>query len=120
MSGVAVAPSAVVIGAVKVFNIVVTLIEMKVEVFAAVGAFQQTGEDAALGVFHGGLFTGAAHLLHLFPSSPVNDRLVNTPKDSTVFLAVFNTLFMLVAFGIGLKVDDIAAVFLQRDNFLDG
>ena len=58
--------------------------------------------------------------LYLFPSGPINDGLVNIEEDRPVFLRVFDPLFHLVGFGVAFEVDDIAAVFLQGENFLDG
>ena len=41
-------------------------------------------------------------------------------EDGSVFLRVFNAPFHFVGFGIALEVNDISAVFLQGENFLDG
>ena len=41
-------------------------------------------------------------------------------EDGPVFLRVFNAPLHLVGFGVAFEVDDIAAVFLQGEDFLDG
>ena len=41
-------------------------------------------------------------------------------EDRPVFLRVFDPLFHLVGLGVAFEVDDIAAVFLQGEDFLDG
>ena len=41
-------------------------------------------------------------------------------EDGPVFFRVFNTALHLIRLGIALEVNDIAAVFLQGKDFLDG
>ena len=105
----------------EILDVVVFLVEVEVEITAALGAFQPPGEHARL-LGNSRLLTACTflHGLHLFPCSPVNDRLMDIEKDSSVFLGIFNAPFHFVGFGIALEVNDIAAVFLQGENFLDG
>ena len=113
-------PGVVVVTA-KKLDVVVALVEMKIEVAAALRAFQQTGEHAGfLGDCRALTPCAAFQLLHLFPSGPVNDGLMDIEKDRPVFLRIFNPLFYLVGFGVAFEVDNIAAVFLQGEDFLDG
>ena len=58
------------------------------------------------------------HALRLFPSSPVNDRLVDIRENSLVFLRIFNSAFHFIGFGVRLEVDHVTAVFLQGEIFL--
>ena len=58
------------------------------------------------------------HGLYFFPCGAVDDGLVDIEKDGSVFLRVLNAAFDLVGLGVALEVDDIAAVFLQGENFL--
>lgn len=105
----------------EILDVVVFLVEVEVEIATALGAFQPPGEHAWL-LGNGGVLAAGSflHGLHFFPCGPVNDRLMDIEKDSSVFLRVFNAPFHFVGFGIALEVNDISAVFLQGENFLDG
>lgn len=99
-------------------DVVITVVEMEIEVAAALGAFQQARENAGFLRNRGALVAGSFYKpLHLFPCRPVNDGLVDVEEDRPVFLRVFNAAFYLVGFGIAFEVDDIAAVFLQAEDF---
>lgn len=91
---------------------------MKIEIAAALWAFQQAGENAGLLRNRRPLTAGAVYnALHLFPCGSVNNGLMHIEKDGSVFFGSFDAAFYLVGLGIALKVDDIAAVFLQTENF---
>ena len=102
-------------------DVVVVLVEVEIEVAAALRAFQQAREYAGL-LRDRGLFAARPFLerLHLFPSLAVNDSLMDIEEDRPVFLRVFDLLFHLVGLGVAFEVDDIAAVFLQGEDLLDG
>lgn len=102
-------------------DVVVVLVEVEIEVAAALRAFQQAREYAGC-LRDRGLFAARPFLerLHLFPSLAVNDSLMDIEEDRPVFLQVLNPFFHLVGLGVAFEVDDIAAVFLQGEDLLDG
>ena len=102
-------------------DVVVVLVEVEIEVAAALRAFQQAREYAGL-LRDRGLFAARPFLerLHLFPSLAVNDSLMDIEEDRPVFLRVFDPLFHLVGLGVAFEVNDIAAIFLQGEDLLDG
>ena len=78
-------------------DVVVVLVEVEIEVAAALRAFQQAGEYA--GLLRDRVFFAARPFLerlHLFPSLAVNDSLMDIEEDRPVFLRVFDPLFHLV------------------------
>ena len=102
-------------------DVMVILIKMEVQIATTLGTLHHAGKNAWL------LGNGRAlapcpgfQRLYLFPSRPINDGLVNIEEDRPVFFRVFNAAFHLVGLGISLEVDNIAAVFLQGKDFLDG
>lgn len=117
----ALAITGVVILATEKLDVVVVLVEVEIEVAAALRAFQQAGEYAGL-LRDRGLFAACPFLerLHLFPSLAVNDGFMDIEEDRPVFLRVFDPLFHLVGLGVAFEVNDIAAVFLQGEDLLDG
>ena len=102
-------------------DVVVVLVEVKIEIAAALRAFQQAGEYAGC-LRDRRLFAACPFLerLHLFPSLAVNDGLMDIEKYRPVFLRVFDPLFHLVGLGVAFEVDHITAVFLQGEDLLDG
>ena len=102
-------------------DVVVVLVEVEIEVAAALRAFQQAREYAGL-LRDRGLFAARPFLerLHLFPSLAVNDSLMDIEEDRPVLFRVLNPLFHLVGLGVAFEVNDIAAVFLQGEDLLDG
>ena len=117
----ALAITGVVILATEKLDVVVVLVEVEIEVAAALRAFQQAREYAGR-LRDRGLFAARPFLerLHLFPSLAVNDSLMDIEEDRPVFLRVFDPLFHLVGLGVAFEVDDIAAIFLQGEDLLDG
>ena len=102
-------------------DVVVVLVEVEIEVAAALRAFQQAGKYAGL-LRDRGLFAARPFLerLHLFPSLAVNNGLMDIEEDRPVLFRVLNPLFHLVGLGVAFEVNDIAAVFLQGEDLLDG
>ena len=107
--------------AAKVFDVMVALVEMEIEVASAVGAFHTPGEYARL-LCNRGLFPACASFqrLYLFPCRTVNDSLVDIEEDCPVFFRVFNAPLHFVGFGVAFEVDNITAVFLHSEGFLNG
>ena len=58
--------------------------------------------------------------LDLLPHSTVNDRLMHILKNDPVFTVILDPLFVLVGFGTGLEVEDIAAILQQGQYLCDG
>lgn len=75
-------------------DVVVVLVEVEIEVAAALRAFQQAREYAGL-LRDRGLFAARPFLerLYLFPSLAVNDGFMDIEKDRPVFLWVFRSSF---------------------------
>ena len=78
-------------------DVVVVLVEVEIEVAAALRAFQQAREYAGF-LRDRGLFAARSFLerLHLFPSLAVNDGFMDIEEDRPVFLWVLDPLFHLV------------------------
>ncbi len=109
--------SRVVILTAEKLDLMVLLIEVKIEIAATLGAFQQSIENAGF-LTDRWLFASCSRneLLHLFPCFPVNDCLMDIEKDCFVLLWVLDPLLHLVGLRIGFEVDYIAAVFLTNEN----
>ena len=75
-------------------DVVVVLVEVEIEVAAALRAFQQAREYAGL-LRDRGLFAARPFLerLHLFPSLAVNDSLMDIEEDRPVFAPGFRSAF---------------------------
>ena len=80
----ALAIAGVVILATEKLDVVVVLVEVKIEVAAALRAFQQAREYAGL-LRDRGLFAARPFLerLHLFPSLAVNDSLMDIEEEGS-------------------------------------
>ena len=73
----------------KKFDVVVALVEVEIEIAAALRAFQIAGKRAGfLGNSRPPPAGPFLHALHLFPGRPVNDSLVDIEEDCPVFLRV--------------------------------
>ena len=113
-------PVALVVGAVEILDIRVALVEMEVEVIAAISTYQKTGKHIALPIVSTALAYFPSLLLNLFPHGAINDRLMHILENDPVFTVILDPLFVLVGFGIGLEVEDIAAILLQGQYLCDG
>ena len=76
MGFVAGAPVAPVVGAVEILNGAVGMVDVVMQLMAAVGAVQQTGEHILLGVLGLPALCPLPELLHLFPCGLVDDGLM--------------------------------------------
>ena len=56
----------------------------------------------------------------LLKDRPLNDGVVNILEDDPVFPVIGKPLFVLVRLGVGLEVENITAILLQRENVSDG
>ena len=117
----ALAEAGIVVLTAKEFNSVVALVEVEVEVAAALRAFEKAGKDAGLLGDGGPPPAGPLfHALHLFPGGTVYNGLVDVEEDCPVLLRVLNPLFHLVGLGVGFEVNHVTAILLQGEDFLDG
>ena len=107
------------VAATEKLDVVVALVKMEVQIAAALRAFQIAAKGAGLLRDGRPSAPGSLQALYLFPSWLVNDRLMDIEEDCPVFLRVFNPALHFIGFGIAFEVDDIAAVFLQGEDFLD-
>lgn len=110
---------ALVVGAVKILDVGVALIEMKVQIVPAVGTDQKPGEHIALAFVGAALANFAPLLLHLFKNRPFDNRLVNILEDDPILTVILQPLFVFVGFGVGLEVENVTAILL-RENVSDG
>lgn len=113
-------PAAVVVGAVEVFDIVISLIEMEVQVMTAIRTNQQAAEHITFAVLRLSPADLPAFLLNLLPDHPFDDRLMDIFEDDPVFPVIGNPLLVFVGFGVGLEIQDIPAILLQSENIHDG
>ena len=105
--------------AAKELDVVVALVEVEIQIAAALRAFQIAGKGAGLLGNGGPSAPGGLQALHLFPTDTINDRLMDIEEDRPVFFRGFDPALHFVGLGIGFEVDHIAAVFLQCEDFLD-
>ena len=113
MGGSAAPTIALVVGTVEILDVGVPLIEMKVQIVSAVGTDQKAGEHIAL-PFMGAAFADFAPLLlDLLEDCPLNDRFVDILEDDPVLPVIGKALLVLVRLGIGLEIEDVAAILLK-------
>ena len=117
MSGSTVPTITFVVGTVEILDLWVSLIEMEVKIAAAISTDQQTGEHIVLAFVSTALVDFAPLLLHLLKYRSFDDRLVDILEDDPVLTVILQPLFVLVGFGVGLEVENVTAVFLQRQDF---
>ena len=113
MSRCAAAPATVVIGTVEILDIVVTLVEVIIQVVTAIRADQQAAEHIPFPVLGFPSANFPTFFLNLFPDGTVNNWLMDILKNGPVLTVIGNPLFVLVRLGIGLEVQDISALLLQ-------
>ena len=111
---------ALVVGAVEILDFRITLIEVKVKVAAAIGADQQAGKHIVFSVVGAALTDFAPFLLHLLIHSTLDDRLMDVLEHHPILAVIVDSLLILVGFGISFEIENVAAVFLQGENFGDG
>ena len=89
-------PVALIVGTVEILDIGVALVEMEVEVIAAIGTHQQTGKHIAFPIVGTALAYLPSLLLDLLPHGAVNDWLMHILENDPVFTVILNPLFVLV------------------------
>ena len=112
--------SHVITGAAEILNIRVALVKMEVHISAAVRTDQDTGKHILLSV----RCLGLSHLASLFLDSlkglPFDNRFVHIEEDHPIFRSVAVTFLIFIGLGIGLEIDDVAAILLRRKDFAYG
>ena len=103
---------ALVVGAVEILDIRIALIEMEVEIAATISTYQQAGKHIAFPIARAALADFAPFLLNLLPHGTIYDRFVDVLENDPVLTIILNPLFVLVGFGVGLKIEDITAILL--------
>lgn len=111
---------ALIIGTVEISDLRVSLIEVEMQVVSAIGTDQQAGKHILLALVGSALADFAPFLLNLLPHGAINNRLMDIFENHPIFTVVFDSLLIFVRLGVGLKIEDIAAILLQGKNFCDG
>ena len=101
-------------------NILVDGVGVVAQLCVAVAAEQQISKDTFLPImrFRCTAFRLGNASLHLLKVLSGNNRLVNILEDHPILWVVIIPPFILEGLGIGLEIDNIAAVFLLREDFL--
>ena len=120
MGGSATPTIALVVGAVEILDVGVALIEMEVQVVSAVSTDQKAGEHVVLAFVGAALADFSPLLLHLLKYGPFDNRLVDVLEDDPILTVILQPLFVLVGFGVGLEVENVTAILLQRQDFGHG
>lgn len=100
-------------------DVVIVLVKVESQIAAALGTFHNAGEHAGLLCNGSPSAARGMQTLYLFSCGTVDDRLMHIEEDRPVFLGIFNAALHLIGLGIALEVDNVAAVFLQSEEFLD-
>ena len=111
---------ALVIGAVKVGDFGIPLIEVEMQVIPAVSAYQQAGEHIFLTLMGPALADFPALFLYFLPCRPLDDRFMYIEEDSPIFTVIFQPPLIFVGLGVGLEVEHVPAIFLKRQNAGNG
>ena len=111
---------ALIIGTVEISDLRVSLIEVEMQVVSAIGTDQQTGKHILFALVGAALADFTPFLLNLLPHGAINNRLMDIFENHPIFTVVFDSLLIFVRLGVGLKIEDIAAILLQGQDFGDG
>lgn len=109
-----------VVGAVEILGLRIALIEVKMKVAAAIGADQQAGKHIVFSAVGAAFADFSPLLLHLLIHSTLNDRLMDILEHHPIFTVIADPLLIFVGLGISLEIENVAAVFLQGENFGNG
>ena len=113
-------PVALIVGTVEILDIGVALVEMEVEVIAAIDTHQQTGKHIVFSVVGAALADFAPLLLHLLIHSTLDDRLMDVLEHHPILTVIVDSFLILVGLGISFEIENVTTVFLQGENFGDG
>ena len=103
----------------EILDVGVALTEMEVQVVSAIGTDQKAGEHIAFPLMGAALADLAPLLLDLLKDCPLNDRFVDIFEYHPILPVILQSLFILVRLGVGLKVQNVAAILLQGQYFCD-
>lgn len=112
--------SHVITGAAEILNIRVTLVKMEMHISAAVRTDKDTGKHILFSARCLTLTNLAALSLDSLKGLPFDNRFVHIEEDHHIFRSVAVTLLIFVGLGIGLEIDDVAAILLRRKDFAYG
>ena len=112
MGGLAGATVALVVGAVEILDFRVALIEVKVQIAAAVCADKQAGEHIVFSVAGTAFAHLSTLLLYLLKHGTFNNGFVNILEHHPIFWVVMNPLLVLVGLGVGFEVQNITTILL--------
>ena len=89
---------------------------------AAVCTAQEITENAfrTVHLFRCSLMRAFQSLLHLFIGVALDDRLVSVLKNHPVLFRIVDTAVILERLGVRFEVQHVAAVFLTRQDAVDG
>lgn len=111
---------AAIVGTVEIFDIVVALVEMIIQVVTTIRTDQQTAENVSLTILGFALTDLSALFLDLFPDYTVNDGLMDVFENQPVLPVIIDPLLILVGFGISFEVENITAILLDRQHLHNG
>lgn len=106
---------AAIVGTVEIFDIVVALVEMIIQVVTTILTDQQTAENVSLTILGVALTDLSALFLDLFPDYTVNDGLMDVFENQPVLPVIIDPLLILVGFGISFEVMQVLR--RSRQNF---
>lgn len=112
MGGLAGATVTLVVGAVEILDFRVALIEVEMQIAAAVCADKQAREHIVYSVAGTAFAHFSAFLLYLFKHGTLNNWLVNILEHYPIFRVVMNPLLILVGLGVGFEVQNITTILL--------
>ena len=112
MGGLAGTTVALVVGAVEILDFRVALIEVKVQIAAAVCADKQAGEHIVFSVAGTAFAHLSTLLLYLLKHGTFNNGFVNILEHHPIFRVVMNPLLVLVGLGVGFEVQNITTILL--------
>ena len=87
---------------------------------SAVSADQKAGEHIALPLMGAALADLPPFLLDLLKDRPLNDGLMDVLEDDPVLPVILQPPLVLVRLGVGLEVEDVAAILLQGQELGNG
>ena len=112
MGGLTGTTVALVVGAVEILDFRVALIEVEVQIAAAVCADKQAGEHIVFSVAGTAFAHLSTLLLYLFKHGTFNNGFVNILEHYPIFRVVMNPLLILVGLGVGFEVQNITTILL--------
>ena len=92
---------------------------MVMQVLSAIGTDEQPRKHIVLAIGHFAPTQLTTHLLNLLKGRPIPYRLMDILEHHHILRVIFQSLFVLVGNGVGLKIDDVPTIFLHIENLDD-